>query len=143
MPYDERAIEGKVDIIDGPDRLDLFVALAEFSRGRLVNFEYAHPERPWIKLDTEIVLLGLQPDDGSGRNWFFSGRFESGQQIHGFYSLTNRTGWMEPGKWRYVIEKHPLHPHKVNPELRERQAMKVRPAKFPDRSESPWSKSGR
>lgn len=91
-----RLIEKQVTIVGGPDRMDFFLALAEFNRRRVVNFQY-RPEDGGPVHHDEVVITGIKAYDGSDSAWWiFEGRFESGQPIHGHYNTQRRAGWIAP-----------------------------------------------
>jgi len=49
-----------------------------------------------ISIPVTVCLNGLERESGSGYQWLFKGfNHCSGQQVHGYYNLQDRTGWIE------------------------------------------------
>ncbi|TSC67161.1 MAG: hypothetical protein CEO19_331 [Parcubacteria group bacterium Gr01-1014_73] len=87
-------------ITDGPSKWDFVLSAADGDNAhrRIVNFELDVDHGRKL-LVNNILIDGLEREDGSGENWLFVGQYfyrtVAAKKIKGFYSTKTRQGWFE------------------------------------------------
>jgi hypothetical protein len=88
----------RYDVLDGPSKLDLMLALfdGEFGERRLVELIFRDPQNAPEGLDPGIfIVINGVAREGSGTDtWLFNGFLES-HPVRGFFSSQIRKGWIE------------------------------------------------
>lgn len=102
----------RVNIVDGPSKYDLSVALFHggSSERHKVVFRLKRTDEPvpWVGLASGkpavpaavCTINAAEREDGSGENWNFRGYLQGhpsriSSRVSGYYNTQHRTGWIE------------------------------------------------
>ncbi len=91
------------NIVDGPSKFDLMLALFDVysNRRRTVEFLLENPEAKQVDLQCaslNFVINEVGREDGGDENWLFKGYYKVADRnghVRGFFSTRTRKGWVE------------------------------------------------